>query len=135
MGDRCAGDCCRRFSLPFSPRELRRRADKLVDGEQVRDMVIYLGRQRPGKMHIDWPEKHAKDKRHYYTCKNLSADGTSCTIYETRPQVCRSFPNGTQCPYKGCTWDLVNGPDAPKEEVYNPRSLRIVNSPQSDPEA
>ena len=71
MADRCTGHCCRRFSLPMSPRELRRRADTLTDGPQVRDMVIYLGYQRTGKQHRDYPESWAKEKRHYYTCKKL----------------------------------------------------------------
>ena len=39
---------------------------------------------------------------HYYACKNLSLDG-NCTIYETRPHMCRSYPNGHRCQFADCT--------------------------------
>ena len=37
--------------------------------------------------------------------------------------MCRSFPNGKQCPYAACEWDAVNGEDAAPESSYVDRDI------------
>jgi len=95
---RCTGHCCRDFSLPFSPGELRRRVifEGLLDGEQIADMVIYLG----------WRACVFKKDGHRYTCRHL-INGRDCGIYETRPVMCRDYPYGGRCKYEGCTRSLA----------------------------
>ena len=94
---RCTGHCCKEFELPLSPTELKDRADKIRDGEQIRDMVIYVG-EKVGSSTKN-PESSL---RHYYGCKNLQTDG-NCGIYSDRPEMCRDYPYGRECGYTECT--------------------------------
>lgn len=106
----CAGHCCRIFYLPHTPAELEAKRGDLVDGETICDMVIYRGLltadQYEGycRQHGLAPDKHVLIKRttgNYYTCKCLTVDGL-CSIYETRPHMCRDFPYGHPCQYGDC---------------------------------
>lgn len=87
----------------MGPDELAERAESIIDGEQIRDMVTYLG-ARP----IDapaFPELSMADeagKMHFYSCKNLSPSG-DCSAYETRPRMCVDYPYGDKCGYTDCT--------------------------------
>jgi len=97
-GDRCTGHCCRCFSLPYGPDELATRKARIKDGEQIVAMVRYLGRTvPPGMPH----QRNESSSDHYYTCTNLLANG-DCGIYETRPGMCRNFPDDGPCPYPQC---------------------------------
>lgn len=107
MSDRCTGHCCKAFTLRYSPDELQEKFEEWVGGKDngvedidvVWPMTIYLGSSdvnpATGLQH---PET-----LHVYTCAHFE-DG-SCTIYDDRPNVCRRYPGGRKCHYKGCTWD------------------------------
>lgn len=102
--DRCTGHCCEMFTLPFGPDELTARCAsedrKLVDGEIIRDMVVYLGPT----------DKHPGDGTplgrtvYLYTCRHFDRERHDCRIYETRPRMCREYPYGKRCLYPACTW-------------------------------
>ncbi len=128
MIDRCTGACCQRFTLPFGPseawasfRELQRRnrGEKpdlsircYTDIDKVAPMLVYLGTFMAD---ADWtprPKLH-----HHFTCRYFDRQNKVCTVYERRPQVCRTHPT-QQCLYKDCTWKaaregrVVNGEEA-----------------------
>lgn len=89
---RCTGHCCRSFHLSSVPRgtadEQRAWARQHgQDGEQIADMVVPIGEDATGPL---------------YTCRHLDEAG-NCSIYNTRPRMCRTFPDGAACPFKGCT--------------------------------
>lgn len=65
--------------------------------EQIHGMLIHLG-----KTNII-PETGEKVDREFdtYTCKNF--DGENCTIYESRPNMCKIHPTDGVCGYKECT--------------------------------
>lgn len=106
MADRCTGQCCRSFYLPFNHEEHRElltdrdpswAKDTLyshglritaMDGAMILSMVIPL----PG----DGPQQ--------YTCKFF--DGKNCGAYEVRPDMCKSYPYGKPCEHGDkCEWD------------------------------
>jgi Fe-S-cluster containining protein len=113
MSDRCTGDCCRVFYLPFSPEELQEnlrasRAGESQDAnghfigqdiETVANMVIHLGAFDRNPVTLAKIDGLAN----YYTCKHLQPNG-DCGIYENRPRVCSGYPYGNHCNYPGCTW-------------------------------
>ena len=88
--------------------ELRRNEDP--DADQVRDMLIYLGRYNRNPVHVvaghTAPVRnlaaHEPFPGHYYTCKNYDRTTRLCKTYDTRPKMCRSFPNEGPCPFAGC---------------------------------
>jgi Fe-S-cluster containining protein len=130
--NRCTGHCCKRFYLPFSPTELQRAAEytktywigpdksAVKDGwekgwiddtgkvhqrffdeiEQIADMAIFIE-----KVALNANHEPIDHEAHWYTCKNFDVETGNCKVYETRPIMCRSFPNnpGGHCGYKACT--------------------------------
>lgn len=70
------------------------------DEFEVATMVIPLGHFPVGAV---LPTGELSRGGHYYTCRHLEANG-DCGIYETRPQMCRNYPNGTACERIGCTY-------------------------------
>lgn len=130
-GDRCTGDCCRRFYLPYSPQELDdwygRWLAALAEGKAGDDTEIHLIAPMvrfvglgPGpafradesiesydpvvaeKTDEDGTVVAATPLHHYYTCVNLGPTG-DCGIYERRPRMCREYPYSRPCQYAGCT--------------------------------
>lgn len=103
MGDRCTGHCCERFYLPWTPAELKRRAKDHPDDKQlnqVAEMVIFL--EYGTNKHSLRPGQHFGN---WYTCKNFDTKTRGCTIYETRPDMCREYPYSEPCDYNVCEWD------------------------------
>ena len=130
---RCTGHCCRCFYLPINPAELAALVDteirhanfamgspetphqvralilarewegralyRILDIIQIADMVEYLGWMTP-QDRIDGAA--GREPGNYYRCKNLQANG-DCGIYEDRPMMCRGYPYGRACSYRGCT--------------------------------
>jgi Fe-S-cluster containining protein len=120
---RCSGDCCRSFHLKgYSRSELQHRAFKQLDNAEelaampdVRDetkqkamaeaievakvaaMIRPFVGESPSHAGV-W--RHEKD--HFFTCVHF--DGTNCTNYEERPNICRDYPYGNACEQPTCTW-------------------------------
>jgi len=108
---RCTGHCCESFSLPFSPIEMgymrrliaagktmvRRWGVKSNNLEMVLDMVIF---QRMDYC-MAGNRKKSLTPQYHYTCKHYDAANKKCTVYESRPSMCRQF--GNNCAYRGCT--------------------------------
>lgn len=110
----CNGDCCRRFTIPYSPDEIAEnyRAWQAceLNGDQGEDrlghriveeiwliapMLRYIGERNttPAGKKLDSP-------CHWYTCVHF--DGKDCGIYKIRPKMCRDYPYGRKCQYPGC---------------------------------
>ena len=92
MGE-CIGECCRKFYLPLSMRELERRMGDFADGVQVAGMVIPLGRDEAGFA---------------YTCVHWDIDTKLCEVHPFRPQMCRDYPPAG-CPHDGCDFVTDRG--------------------------
>lgn len=98
---RCTGDCCKVFSLPYTPEQLKEKFDNnRLDkrDRQVPGMVIYLGQH---EKYEGWPTTGLPE--HLYTCKNFDRETNNCMVYETRPGMCSDYPYGTRCRYESCT--------------------------------
>lgn len=128
MADRCTGKCCEMFHLPHSPLRIkaharaitnksgtayvyengkRTRVNQLQDGEMITSMVEFIE-----SMPKD-ADKPDGDMIYWYSCKNWDAKSGDCTVYETRPRMCRQYPYGKACAYDGCTWK--SGPEETKQ--------------------
>lgn len=132
MSDRCRGHCCRHFTLPFSPEELQENYRAWRNGEEkdangresmsdiflIAPMVRHLGLRTRNPLAI-LDQEH--EPRHYYSCKHLEPNG-DCGIYAARPQMCREYPYGKACSYKGCSWDAVKRDLAPEMMKQAPES-------------
>ena len=79
--------------------------------EQLKDILIPLGKDPSKFDEKNLPELKDKGNRekgvldtlqYYYTCKEYDWDTHLCRIYETRPVMCRRYPNNRPCEYEGC---------------------------------
>lgn len=96
---RCTGHCCKSFWLPISPIEFSFLEKKVKLGKPIKwnleefkkvsQMVVF---QRP----------HEKGG-YRYTCKYFNKESGNCANYENRPNMCRDYPYGNKCKYRGCT--------------------------------
>ena len=129
---RCTGHCCEDFTLPFGPEEIRRwkkRIDQDVEdivfenylGEKGRydlessDLPMILNMvqfKRMDSQNINGrglkslrsqPSYNKGPRLYHYTCNNYDSEKQLCIAYETRPEMCRSFPDNGPCHYKQCT--------------------------------
>jgi Fe-S-cluster containining protein len=138
--NRCSGDCCKRFYLPFSPDQLKTMAetgDHPHNKEEivfVADMVIPIEAAKDAKEGVDGGPP--PQTGHYYTCRHHDAATGNCTTYETRPRVCRDFPfygagYRNRCRYKTCTWEEARNPPVAMDRQSLirklPRSLEPCN--------
>ncbi len=104
---KCKAMCCQDFVLPFAPEYF----DSLNEGNaskeylKVKSMIEYLGYYDINKDIIK--SKFVKSKEygnaHHYKCKLQDPLTGLCTDYDNRPDMCKRFPNGDPCPYKGCS--------------------------------
>lgn len=144
--DRCTGACCERLPIPISPHELQASYWAWQrGGEQVRfdggkndpifqdihliaPMLVYLGEfDKPPNQYINDTDEVLLNggkfdhTRHYYRCKHFDPKKKICTIYDMRPAMCRSYPNGNECNYTACTWKEVRA----KKETNPQRAKRL----------
>ena len=95
--DRCFGGCCRRIWLPFETRaQIAACGD--VDAKQISEML----EPEPDQYLAQDGQPVDLNRGLFFRCKNLDEPTGNCTIYETRPAMCREFPNGFQCPVPSC---------------------------------
>lgn len=106
----CSGQCCDAFALGGDLEFLKSKKNPGRDDpeiDQILGMIVYLGAfgRNPGHP-VCGEEGRALEpteeaRGHFYTCTNL--ENGRCGIYETRPKMCRSYPNEERCPFRSCT--------------------------------
>lgn len=106
----CTGACCAVFNLSgaLTVDDLRRMGDPFQgETEKVVDMLVPLDPAaavvRAEEFGADAVVSHARDGAPAFTCRHWSEHDRRCTIYEDRPQLCWSYPNGVACLHCGCT--------------------------------
>ena len=121
--DATSAMCCRNFTLPFSPEELKVRYCEWLDAfnkgkpyyplkdiHLVYPMLIYKG-----KFKAETTGEDSAIEQYHYTCKHLDRHTGTCSIYDIRPDVCKTYPN-YKCSYEGCaTHSICNGIKMVKE--------------------
>ncbi len=107
---RCTGNCCRAFTTEKPYAEIQREYElsrtrpeqvTIPDVATVASMLIPLGVFRGQEL---------------FTCKHHDTKSGNCTIYETRPQMCRGFPGANPCPYRNCA---SHGPQSTVKKIWN----------------
>lgn len=97
-GDRCTGQCCKSFPLPFSWNEW---AAMVITGEYLARFEGYHRRTGELAMILSMVRPNQNDPRNrpgqqqYYTCTMF--DGKSCTAYDARPRMCSEYPYDNPC--------------------------------------
>lgn len=125
INHKCGGQCCRRFTLAISLKELEcaywkwmsesdnaraiskthdpRWEDSTRTFEDIHliyPMVVYLG---AFKWYPSSPNEATEVDVYHYSCKHLDEKTGLCTVYNIRPMMCRAYPYGGECQYPGCS--------------------------------
>lgn len=93
----CGGWCCESFTLPWAPtpQALRDRLAReeasgssadLADVRIIADMAVPLFTETKRDRTV-W----------FFGCRHFDKTTRLCQIYETRPKMCRTYPNGGRC--------------------------------------
>ncbi|GEM_PF-5473838 len=94
-------------------RELARKPEEPGARWFLEKMLIPLGKDGTGADH--------------FSCNFFDTEARACTIYATRPKMCRNYPSEQQrCPF--CTYD-ARKPDVPgvlHEDLKDPARLRAL---------
>lgn len=104
MADRCTGECCKAFFLPFTHEDHRKSLTERVDRQS--DEIFFNGEWRrviDGEMILAMIVPLPELENTQYTCRHF--DGANCKAYELRPEMCQEFPYGKPCEHREkCQW-------------------------------
>ena len=92
---KCPGYCCSYPLIEIGKRDIARLARHF-------GLTYEQARQRFTKYDIGEKAavlRHRKDKIFDSVCQFLDQDTRRCTVYESRPQVCRDYPDSARCGY------------------------------------
>ena len=124
---RCTGHCCSGFTLPYphtyfieaawfaleyevlplivsharQAHDIAHAHNKhriIVDGVFIAHMIVPVQAEEARTKYIN----PIQADLHFFKCRHLK--NGNCSVYEQRPNMCRNFPYGSPCPFKGCTW-------------------------------
>jgi len=91
---KCPGYCCSYPLIPLNIRDVRRLARHFGLGfEAARKKFTKVDRDEPYAMRRKADEHFGRVCRFFDTAKRR------CTIYEARPEICRSYPGDNKCGY------------------------------------
>jgi Fe-S-cluster containining protein len=150
-GDRCSGHCCKCVTIRMSPEDLRVAAEDAkkkglkTEELQLYEILIPLGDFPSNPLMKLWGEswsekalkmgttaehrvrakKNTGYQQHFYTCRHIQMNG-DCGIYETRPQMCRTYPNGKLCDFEECTLS-VEGQIKTEAPYFSISNQNLVN--------
>jgi len=133
MAGRCTGHCCDTIPLSYSPDTLAVLTLNL-DALFILDNWKYLGEltvKEAGVLDKVYMLRELADgsaRMHFYQCLRWDAVTGNCTVYDSRPRLCKDHPTpgAGPCERKECTSDSArNRPCGPLAPQWRPRSLSI----------
>ena len=91
---KCPGYCCSYPVIEVTDRDVKRLAKHhgLTPAEAERRFT----KNAHGYARV---MRRKKDQHFGKTCRFFDTKARRCTIYEARPEICRSFPGGKRCGY------------------------------------
>lgn len=126
---RCSGDCCQLFCIMGKTveelKELINAGNYSANDQQIPNMIVPLSYEeyviKANELRKDGLEIIKKDdyNNNWFRCKNYDAVEKICRIYDTRPDMCRTYPycRGEKgCEYRNCTLNFQTI-DSPKEVI------------------
>lgn len=103
----CAGRCCAVFALPTDAIPRLEAGANGDDGPFILDMIVPLtptkARSRLKRLgYDDDPDVTKPAGKRWFTCRHWDEETRLCDEYNQRPEMCRDFPYGLDCPH-GCS--------------------------------
>jgi len=93
--DKCPAYCCTYSDIEVSKYDIERLARHLgIDYKVAEERYTRFDRARGARM-----LRHHKDPVFDSACTFLDPKTRRCGVYEARPRVCRTYPEGPRCGY------------------------------------
>ena len=91
---KCPGYCCSYPVIPLNSRDVKRLARHFgLSFEAARVKFTKVDGDEPYAM------RRKADEHFGRICRFFDTDKRCCTIYEARPEICRSYPGDKSCGY------------------------------------
>jgi Fe-S-cluster containining protein len=92
---KCPGYCCSYPEIEVTPRDIERLAKHFgISYKEVEERYTkYDPKEKVLLM------RHRKDTVFESTCTLFDQEKRRCTVYESRPAVCRGYPDSNRCGY------------------------------------
>jgi uncharacterized protein len=111
--EQCPGYCCSYALIPVAERDLARLAKHFGISEAAAE--VRFTKIIDGEVGM----RHRKDRVYSSICMMFNQETRRCSIYEARPDICRTYPGGRRCGYydflvfeRGVQGDETFVPDA-----------------------
>lgn len=92
---KCPAYCCSYARIIATEADVRRLA-------RHHEMTVEEAREhftKKGEGPTERIMRHKEDPHFKTICKFLDSETRQCTIYDSRPRICRDFPGDTRCGY------------------------------------
>jgi Fe-S-cluster containining protein len=93
--EKCPGYCCTYKEIEVTARDIERLA-KRFELPYAQAEERFTKPDAKGKIRM---LRHRKDKIFDSACMFLDQEKRRCTVYESRPGVCRKYPDSRRCGY------------------------------------
>lgn len=92
---KCPGYCCSYPEIEVTPRDIERLARHFgIDYRLAEERLTKYDAKEKVRL-----LRHKKDRIFDSVCINFDQEKRRCTVYESRPGVCRSYPESKHCGY------------------------------------
>jgi Fe-S-cluster containining protein len=91
--EQCPGYCCSYGLIPVTERDLGRLAKHFRITEAAAE--VRFTKIIDGEVGM----RHRKDRVYSSICMMFNQETRRCSIYEARPDICRTYPGGRRCGY------------------------------------
>ena len=92
---RCPAYCCSYPRIPVQPSDVERLAVHLGLTPEAAVRKFTKKGEDPGEVVL----RHQPDKVYGTICRFLDTETRRCTVYEARPEICRTYPGTSRCGY------------------------------------
>ncbi|MEA2564586.1 MAG: uncharacterized protein QOH06_6090 [Acidobacteriota bacterium] len=93
--NRCPAYCCSYPRIPIQISDVERLAQHFGITTQAAARKFTKKSDEPGEIVL----KHQPDKIYGTICRFLDTETRRCTVYESRPEICRTYPGTARCGY------------------------------------
>jgi len=93
--ERCPGYCCSYPNIPVTRADLRRFARKFGISIETAEKKFTKWGAESGVRVL----RHRGDEIYGTVCHLLDPENRRCTVYESRPKMCRGYPGSRRCGY------------------------------------
>jgi len=93
--DRCPAFCCSYPRIIVAESDVRRLAKHFGLSPEAAGRKFTRKGEEPGERIL----RHQADSVYGSVCQFLDLKSRRCTVYESRPDVCRSYPGAVRCGY------------------------------------